>query len=176
MKLLITNLYNLFNMGEVYHIMAIRQAFPNAEIAIDGLYSICNESVCEKLRLNWIGDKKQSNMVVIFAGLFRRMVKPFDCDLVIDLGGDTFSEKPQIRYAVAHALVLLPYAIRNRKYVVISQSIGELKATKLLSKYVLRKAHSVVVRDVKSWHNLYRIGIKSRVAQDLAYGVFYDRY
>lgn len=175
MKLLINNLYNLYNIGEAYHVLAIRNAFPQAEITIDGLYSHCNPRICDNLDLKWMGEKHQSSMVTIILGLLKRLIYPRQYDLVIDLGGDTFSEKPMKKYALAHALTLLPYALHHRKYVIISQSIGKFGLTKPISCYVLKNAREVVVRDSKSHLYLNSIGIQNKLAQDLAYGIFYDR-
>lgn len=170
-RLLVTNMYNLYNKGECYHIAAIRIAFPDYEITVDGLYSFYNQALCNQLRLNWLGQKHHSNIIEILLELMQRMINPPNYDLVIDLGGDTFSERPMVRYAVAHALVLLPFALHKRKYVVVSQSIGRFSITKPLCKFVLSRAKGVVVRDYKSYDYLHSIGIECYLGQDLAYGV-----
>jgi len=173
---LVTNHYNMQNMGEVLQLQALRESMPEDKFTVQGLYSFIDEELCRKMNIDYVGTTKPQSLPKIaltIAKLTARAVVSGvynDYDMVIDLGGDTFSDKPNIKYTIMHSLTLLPFAVARKPYVICSQSIGPFGiTTKPLAKYILRRASAVTVRDATSQEYLSKLGIDSELHPDLAY-------
>ena len=173
---LITNLYNMFNMGEILQLQALREKFPEDRITISSSYSFIDPKLCSELRVEVTGGLRPKGKVGLMIQTAKLTLKAilgadpygkYDC--IIDLGGDTFSDKPSPIYTIAHCLTLLPAAIIHKPYIICSQSIGPFKFTKPLAKFILKRASAVTARDKTTQQYLKRMGVKAELCHDLAY-------
>ena len=88
-------------------------------------------------------------------------------DIVIDLGGDSFSDKGA-RSPINIAAILIALILR-KPVVIYSQSIGPFtKLTMPLAKVCLNKAHFITVREGVTKRYLETIGVKNTVMYELA--------
>jgi colanic acid/amylovoran biosynthesis protein len=165
-RFLITNLYNMFNMGEVLHLRALTGHFKDDEFTLNASYSFVDYRLCDELGVKVVGACTPSRVkyavnlakVLLQAVFWRltgklpsgRLVRAYrSCDAVIDLGGDTFSDSPSLIYTLVHIASLLPAVIMKRPYIICSQSIGPFKTpvTRALASSVLKRALLIMVRD-----------------------------
>jgi len=91
-------------------------------------------------------------------------------DGVISLGGDTFSDKPNIAYSLLHCINLLPAILFHKPYAICSQSIGPFGITKKMAKFVLNRASSITVRDSVSKDYLTKnLNVQCKLHRDIVY-------
>lgn len=175
-KFLITNLYNMYNMGEVLQLQALKENMPKDSFTIQGLYSFIDKELCRRMNIDYVGNARPQSIPRMALAIAKLTAKAVingiynNYDMVIDLGGDTFSDKPNIKYTMMHSLTLLPFAVARKPYVICSQSIGPFGLiTRSLAKFVLKRASAITVREVASQEYLKGIGIESKLHPDLAH-------
>jgi polysaccharide pyruvyl transferase WcaK-like protein len=91
-------------------------------------------ALCNKLGIN------KSNSII------KELKK---ADLIIDMGGDTFSDYPSCLYSIIHSIGLIITILLDKKYVILSQSIGRFNniITRSIAKYVLNRAEYIISRE-----------------------------
>ena len=166
-NILLTNVYNFHNLGEVAQIRALLQSLPDCRFTVSGLYSFVDPGVCKELGIEVAGAPLKMSKVFFVrhvAGLFvratlwrvaRRPKRPHgllgayrDCDVVVDLGGDTFSDDPSPIYTLVHSVGLLLALVMGKPYVISSQSVGPFRTplTRMLARFLLNRAAAVTAR------------------------------
>ncbi len=192
-RVLITNTYNLQNMGEVLQVTSLIRQFPADRFTLAGWYSFLDENVCRELGIDVAGNLRPPGKATLAAqalvGLARTwlwrefgvpklppLLRAYaDSDYVIDLGGDTFSDVPSRAYTLAHCFPLLPALMLRKPYVVCSQSIGPFRSTmtRALARYVLSHAATITARDPLTQRYLVEtLGLddaRIRLCRDLAF-------
>lgn len=173
-NILLTDVYNFYNMGEVMQLRALRESFPEDSITLASSYSFVDTTVCDELDIKVVGSLRPPSkprlaikaLIDVLISLswkiigmpkLNTLLRAYrDCDVILDLGGDTFTDHPSITYTVTHVLSLLPAIILGRPYVVCSQSIGSFKTpmTKILAKFVLNRASLITARDPTTYNYL----------------------
>jgi polysaccharide pyruvyl transferase WcaK-like protein/NAD-dependent dihydropyrimidine dehydrogenase PreA subunit len=188
MKILVTNLFNFFNRGEVMQLEALSRNL-EAELSILSIYSYVDRKVCDLLGVKVVGTHKPRRFLATWAlltllrALLWRLTRSalllnkelrtiLESDLIVDLGGDTFSDEPSILYTIAHSYSLFLAKILGKPYVVLSQSIGPFKMpiTKALAKAILKGALAVTAREPLTYEYLTKdLGLENvYLAPDIA--------
>jgi len=181
MKILLTNVYNLFNKGEVSLVTSLVKNLPNLKFIIAPLYSFLDEELCRKLgikifgRINprpvflllpwsvltlfrvliWSLSHKLLNINPDF--LLNKELKAYlEADMIIDLGGDSFSDETGFGGSLVHIYSLFPALLLNKQFIICSQSIGPFKTpfTRALARFVLNRAKLITVRENITFHYL----------------------
>jgi polysaccharide pyruvyl transferase WcaK-like protein/coenzyme F420-reducing hydrogenase beta subunit len=190
---LLTNLYNCSNMGEVLQLRALVAAFPEDKFTLASWYSFVDKGLCDELGVRVVGPVRPPGKVSLLINAARsiatflswtqlgkpalsRLLRAYvDCDYVVDLGGDTFSDNPSPTYTLAHCFALLPAMLARKPYVVCSQSIGPFRTpfTRLLAQHILKRATRITARDPISYRYLVgELGLDAShvdSCRDLAY-------
>lgn len=165
-KYAIVNLYNMYNSGELMQLQALVNNLPDSQINIISLYSMIDINKCKELGIKYTGIVKPKNrlnaLMVLGKTLILALCNKFginktnkiikeikSADLIIDMGGDTFSDYPSCLYSIIHSIGLIIVILLNKKFVILSQSIGRFNnfITKNIAKYVLSKAEYIIVRE-----------------------------
>lgn len=201
MKILLTNVYDLFNKGEVALVTGLVKNLPDSEFIIASLYSFLNKELCRKWgikifgRINprpaflllpwfiltlfrafvWSLSHKLLNINPDF--LLNKELKAYlGADLIIDLGGDNFSDETGFGGSLVHIYSLLPALLFNKPFVICSQSIGPFKThfTRVLAKFILNRAKLITVREPITFRYLVndlriRVGEHLHLIPDLAF-------
>lgn len=182
-RFMITNLYNMYNLGEVLQLRTLVQHLPQDTFVIDDTYTFVDKEVCKSLKVDTIGTGSPSKLSFVKAVVKALLSKSSviraikSCDAIIDLGGDTFSDNPSPLYTLVHVASLIPAMRTGRPYIICSQSIGPFKSpiTRLLAKYVLSHALLVTARDPVSYKYLTEsMGLDSakvHLVPDLAFSM-----
>ena len=188
----IVNLYNMYNTGELMQLLALRKALPkNDKVTLISFYSFVNKEACSNNNIEYAGkeqpDASYIKMAITFfsiiiqailfkLGISRKnnILKALhNSDIVLDMGGDTFSDNVSILYTITHSIPLLVCIIINKPYIVFSQSLGIYKTlvTKVLAKLLLKKAKLITARENYTIEYLRDIGISSNIIAmpDIAY-------
>ena len=194
-RFVITNLYNMYNYGEIMQLVPLCRDIRDCEINIFSLYSIIDKDKCEELGIRYVGDVAPSgkikvirnSIILLLQSILIKLgvIKPKgilkvikDSDLVIDMGGDTFSDYPSIMYSLVHMVSLYIAVLLNKKYVILSQSVGRFSniITKRLAKYVLNKAAYITVREHRTFEYLTKeVGISPQIVKPVPeIGYLYD--
>jgi len=192
-KILLTNIYNFHNKGEMAQLYALRNSLPNNEFTTAPFYSFVSKKECEKLGINIAGrvqplskNKLFSWAAIILARtilwkiirqdwiLNRELLAYKNCDMIIDLGGDTFSDVPSVKYTLIHCFSLLPAITFGKPYIICSQSIGKFKTfyTRALAKFILNRAKAITPREQVTKNylaNNLKIKNKKTYVLDLAF-------
>jgi len=191
-QFLVTNLYNMYNTGEMMQLKALRSHFAKDKFTIASIYSIISKSECNCLKIGYVGSQlppskpllilKAVNLLLQAAMVKISLTKPkgiiksyIDCDIIIDLGGDTFSDDVSSIYTLAHCFSLLPAIILGKEYIICSQSIGKFKTTitKKLARFILNRAKLITTREAESTRYIKEeLKIKPEIIRqtvDLAY-------
>lgn len=191
-QFLITNLYNMYNAGEIMQLEALRRNFPRDQFTIASVYSIISLKECARLKVGYTGNIKPPPKIrlvikaisLLLQALLTRLgvvktkgiVRAYsDSDMIIDLGGDTLSDDVSLIYTLAHCYSLLLAVILDKDYILCSQSIGKFKTifTRLLAKFVLKRARLIITREAESTRYIKEeLGIPGelvRQAIDIAY-------
>lgn len=173
-NILLTNVYNFYNMGEMMQLRALREGFPSDSITLASPYAFVDPTICDELDIKVVGSleppSKPRLAVKALADVFtsfswkttgiprlNTLLKAYrDSDVILDLGGDTFTDYPSIAYTAAHVMSLLPAILLSKPYVVCSQSIGPFKTpiTRALARFILNKASLVTARDPTTYNYL----------------------
>jgi colanic acid/amylovoran biosynthesis protein len=174
MKLLFTNIFNFSNRGEVLQLEALIRHL-KAEFSVLSIYSYIDQKMCEVFGVRVVGTYRPRRLLHLaiwalyttFRALLWRLThissflneelrEILRSDIIVDLGGDTFSDEPSILYAVAHSYSLILAKLLTKPYIVLSQSIGPFKTplTRLLAKIILRGALVITVREPLSYSYL----------------------
>ena len=174
MKILLTNVCDLYNKGEVTLVTTIANNLPNSEIMIAPIFSFINRELCVRLKIKvfgrisplpkpllllwsvalvlraalWSAFKKAFNINLAFL-LSRELQAYSKADLIIDLGGDTFSDDYGVFSTCIHCYSLFLGFLFNKPYFICSQSIGPFKNsfTRFLAKATLQRAEMITVRE-----------------------------
>lgn len=176
-KYLLTNVYNYDNQGEMAQVKSLVDNLKGSFIVVP-MVSNVDKRFCDRLKIKiqgrlkplpkllfmlWLG----SFIIRAKLGLFlNRELKAYrDCDMILDLSGDTFSDEPHPLQTVLHCCQLLPAIFMNKPYVLVSQSIGTFKTsfTKKLAKYVLFHARLIIARENITVDYLKSLGIEKNV-------------
>jgi len=202
-QFLITNLYNMYNTGEMMQLKALRNYFDKDKFTIASIYSIIKFTIasiysiistdeCKNIKVGYAGSKTPQSKslllvkaiglllqaIVVKIGLFKpkNIISAYtDCDVIIDLGGDTFSDDVSPVYTLAHCFSLLPAIILGKEYIICSQSIGKFKTpiTKALAHFILNKAKLITTREAETTRYIIEeLKIKPEIIRqtmDLAY-------
>lgn len=83
-----------------------------------------------------------------------------DCDLLVDLSGDTLSEDYGVACMVSHLMPICYALLLERPVVLCAQTIGPLKHTRLLARYALNRVSLITVRETLSYEYLGTIGVR----------------
>jgi len=166
-RVLVVNTYNFQNMGEVLQLEALTKILQGDTLSLASWYSYVDRTICEDLGISVAGATRPPDKVTLLLqaasslarlALWRQAGVPApagilkaydDCDFVVDLGGDTFSDSPSPVYTLAHCFALIPALMLGKPYTICSQSIGPFKTpiTRALAHYVLSHAQSITARD-----------------------------
>lgn len=170
MKLLVVNLYNMYNKGELMQLKGLRTLRPNDDISILGLYSYLDDIECKRLNIKIVGAVRPGKVLTkLFTKELWRTYR--NSDLILDFGGDTFNDIRAWYYVPAHCLSLLIAWVMRKPYIIVSQSFTGFRHTfnNLLARYVLRRAKEIVVRDMPSYVYLHKLRLSPRVCHDISY-------
>ncbi len=190
-KLLLTSVFNLHNKGEIMQVEGLTRSLPGADFLVLGLFSYLPPALVYRYGLQVVGRHKPYFIPVFFiwfmllllrAALWRvlglqfllnsMLKKVLACDLAVDLGGDTFADKPHLFYSLSHIGVLILMRLLKLPYAVVSQTIGPFNNpfTRLAARSVLKKAVVVTVRDRTSLSYLQTLGLKHvHIAPDIGF-------
>lgn len=165
-KYTVVNLYNMYNYGELMQLTALKHNLTHSDITLFSLYSIVDSDKCAELDVKYCGDIKPIGIkgiviktvkLTLLAALDYLGIKPVrgqlkilkDSDVIIDMGGDTFSDYPSMTYTFMHSASLLLATLLRKDYVILSQSVGEFNniITKNIAKYFLSRANYIVIRE-----------------------------
>lgn len=165
LKIVITNLFNKSSESEMLQLEALTSSITNAE------YIILPENNKPYTRLNSVW----ATVKMLFSIKSHRQVR--NSDIVISQSGDVFSDSPSIAYSLLSMANLLPAIIHRKPYILCSQTIGEFKTpfTLALAKYVMHRAKAISVRDPLSKEYLTKLGINSKLYNDMVYLVATER-
>lgn len=174
MNILLTNVYDLFNLGEVALVTSLVKNLHEPKFRIASLYSFLDEEICQKLGVKIVGQASPRPAFFLFfwftLTLFRailwsilhklfnihpnfllnRELKAYlESDLIVDLGGDNFSDESGFGGSLIHGYSLLLAILLDKPFIICSQSIGPFKTyfTKSLAKYIMSKASLITVRE-----------------------------
>jgi len=166
-KYLLANVYNYDNQGEMSQVISLVENL-NGRFSVVPMVSKVDYKLCYKYGINIEGRLRPlpkplfilwmmllQVRVLIYRilplGIFlNRELRAYrDCDMILDLSGDTFSDDPHPLQTVLHCLQLLPAIFMNKPYVLVSQSIGVFRTllTRKLAKYVLNHARLIITRE-----------------------------
>lgn len=166
--ILFTNIYNFCNRGEILQLEALTKHLRGSELSVLSIYSFIDQRVCENLGVKVVGTLKPRHSLHlgiwalytalrallwrlthlnIFLG--KELKEILHSDVIVDQGGDTFSDDSGIIYTVAHSYSLLLAWILGKPYIICSQTVGPFKnpITRLLSKLLLRGALAIIARE-----------------------------
>lgn len=177
---LVTNLYNMHNMGEVLQLKSLVKNLPEDVFTLEASYTYLDPKICSELGVNYMNEgvpsrvKYAARVAKTLLGKSNTAKAIREADAVIDLGGDTLSDNPSPLYTLVHCATLMPAIRLGCPYIICSQSVGPFKTpiTKALAKQVLRRAMLVTIRDPISYSYVKNlIGDASHVhhVPDLAY-------
>lgn len=200
MKILLTNVYDLFNKGEIALVTSLVKNIPNTEFMFAPFYSFLDIELCKKLGIKIFGrtNPRPAFLLLFWSTLtlFRAFIwfllhklfsiKPdfllneelkayLDANLIVDLGGDNFSDDTGFGGSLVHSYSLLFTLLFNRPFIICSQSIGPFRTffTRVLAKYILNKACLITAREpITENYLLYDLKIRSNHLQlipDLAF-------
>jgi len=155
MNIVVTNLYNMYNLGSVHDLMLLKKLLPDSKIYVFSLFClsrkmkgvVCLNKKIEKPIDIFINMKN-------FASTIRNTKFWRNIDIIIDLAGDTLND---VNYSVFHPFLyflnLLPAFIYRIPYIIFFQSIGPFKwkVNKLLASFIIKKAALVIVRETYSF-------------------------
>ena len=166
MSILITNVFNFFNKGEVMQLEALVRGLRTASFSILSIYSYIDPEICEELGLKLVGGLRPKPLLSLWAlltllraTLWRiiglrillndELKEILNSDVIVDLGGDTFADRPSPIYTIAHIYSLLLARIIGKPYIVCSQTIGPFRnrVTRLLARFILRYALAITARE-----------------------------
>lgn len=166
-KYLLTNVYNYDNQGEMAQVMGLVQNLKGAFVVVPMCSSV-NKAFCDKLGIKVVGRLKPlpkplfivwllflSLRALLYSVLplnilLNRELRAYrDCDMILDLSGDTFSDDPHPLQTVLHCFQLLPAIFLHKPYILVSQSVGMFRTyfTKRLACYILRYAKLIIARE-----------------------------
>lgn len=184
-KILVTNVFNLYNLGELLQLEALANRF---KISLLSIYSYLDERQCKRLGVNVLGKTRPRDLLgfpLWFMALslraylyhwtgkrffLNKMLKEaLDHDLVIDLGGDTFHDR-DLLYLLSHTWTLKLIQLLGLPYMCLSQTILLTGRHKRRAEKVLREAKKIVVRDSESYNALLSMKLSNvQLAPDLAF-------
>jgi len=207
LRVLLTNVFNFFNKGEEAMIasvaMGVKKHFPDVEFAIVPIYSYIDMNTCKRYGIEVSGHMYPPSKlrlglrasILLIRMLLSSLISAFgirpnsllgrelrsytDSDVVIDLGGDTFSDDPSIIYNMLHCFSLLPAIFFKKPFIIMAQSIGPFKTpvSKFVAKFILDQAVFITAREVRTKNYLSKLGVKRPVYEttDLAFMLEPDR-
>ena len=167
-RILITNVFNFFNKGEVMQLEALVRGLRTASFSILSIYSYIDLKICEELGVKLVGGLRPKPLpllslwallTLLRATLWRiiglrillndELREILHSDVIVDLGGDTFTDDPSPMYMIAHIYSLLLASIIGKPYIVCSQTIGPFRnrVTRLLARSILRYALAITARE-----------------------------
>ncbi|MCW4001027.1 MAG: polysaccharide pyruvyl transferase family protein [Candidatus Bathyarchaeota archaeon] len=174
MKVLLTNVCDLYNKGEVALVTTVAKNFPQSELMIAPLFSFIDSALCTKLKISVWGRLKPLpkplllvwvTLVLLRAGawsflnkvcrvnmayLLNRELRAYSrADLIVDLGGDTFSDDYGFLASCMHCYSLFLAILLGKPYFVCSQTIGPFKTplTRFFARFILARAQMITVRE-----------------------------
>lgn len=174
MKILLTNICDLYNKGEVALVSSVADNLSNSEITIVPIFSFINPELCSRLRIKVQGRSSPPSIPLLFlwsvATLCRAVLWSFinnlfkaklslllnkeltaykNTDLMVDLGGDTFSDDYGSLSTCLHCYSLFLGMLFKKPYFICSQSIGPFRnnLTRFLAKFILNRANVISVRE-----------------------------
>lgn len=174
MRILLTNVYDMFNKGEVILVTSLVKNLPGVEFTLAPLYSFLDVEFCKKLGIKIFGRTSPRHGILLLfwstltlsrAFLWSFLHKLFrvrigvllnkeveaylDANLIVDLGGDNFSDDSGFGGSLVHSYSLLFALLFNKPFIICSQSIGPFKniLTKNLARYILNRASLITVRE-----------------------------
>jgi len=196
MKILLTNVFNFYNRGEMLQVEALTQNI-KANYGLFSVFSYLDPQKIKKYNLEVLGHKRREPLFLPFFLLWfgsllirsflwrifhfsfflnKTLKKIRSYDFIVDLGGDTFSDKPNILYSLSHIIVLFLMMSLDKKYIILSQTIGVFPFTQILARYILKNATRISVRDYISAQRLYSLGINQiTIAPDIAFLINHNR-
>lgn len=170
-KILLTDVFNLYNRGEQLQIDALINNIPNP-FGFLSLYSIINKSYCVKNNIEVLGSYRPFSLFKLFpfllilylrAYLYKKTKLTFwlndllnqirSYTLAINLGGETFTTNSNLFYAFKHIYTLNLLNCLNIPYVILSQTITlDEGLTSKFAKSVLDNALFISVRDEATYN------------------------
>lgn len=193
LKYLLINVYNYDNQGEMAQVMSLVENL-EGDFTIVPVCSDVDVAFCKRLGIKIAGRTKRIPRLMFMAwllvfimraGMYKLVplqlflgeeLRAFrDCDMVLDLSGDTFSDDRSPLQSLLHCAQLLPAILMSKPFVLVSQSIGRFTTplTRALARYVLMKSSMIIARESISEQYLVdelRIpGSKVRLAVDVGF-------
>lgn len=170
-KILLTDVFNLYNRGEQLQIDALINNIPNP-FGFLSLYSIINKPYCVKNNIEVLGSYRPFSLFKLFpfllilylrAYLYKKTKLTFwlndllnqirSYTLAINLGGETFTTNSNLFYAFKHIYTLNLLNCLNIPYVILSQTITlDEGLTSKFAKSVLDNALFISVRDEATYN------------------------
>ena len=176
-KYLLTNVYNYDNQGEMAQVMGLVNNLKGS-FAVVPMVSKVDRGFCERLNIQIKGrDKPLPKLLFILwigsflirakLGIFlNQEIRAYrDCDVVLSMGGDTFSDEQHPLQTILHCCQLLPAIFMNKPYILASQSIGVFKTsfTRKVARYVLSHSKLIIARENITVEYLKSMGIDKNV-------------
>lgn len=175
-RLLIVDLYNFYNLGEVAQLNALINELRDFDFTVLSLCSYTDAEACKKLGVEVIGSLKPRKPILVLASkllamflrayLYRLFRTKFllneelnallESDVIVRLGGEMYTFESIVN-TLFHSYTLLLAKILGKQYVIISQSIGPIKRVKRLARYILNGAKLITVRDSGSYNFLINV-------------------
>ena len=101
-------------------------------------------------------------------GMFQFLPSLFDADVLISGGGSLLQDVTSLKSLLYYLGLIYTALVLGKKVRIFSQGIGPInsKIGKILTKFALKKAEKITVRDSKSQELLTDWGIKSELVKD----------
>jgi polysaccharide pyruvyl transferase CsaB len=101
-------------------------------------------------------------------GMFQFLPALFDSDILISGGGSLLQDVTSFKSLIYYLAVIYSALILGKKVRIFAQGIGPInsKIGQFLTKFALKKAEKITVRDTKSQELLTNWGIESELVQD----------
>ena len=101
-------------------------------------------------------------------GMFKFLPSLFDADVLISGGGSLLQDVTSLKSLLYYLGLIYTALVLGKKVRIFSQGIGPInsKIGKILTKFALKKAEKITVRDSKSQELLTDWGIKSELVKD----------
>ncbi len=89
-------------------------------------------------------------------------------DILVSGGGSLLQDVTSLKSLIYYLIVIYSAIILNKKFIIYAQGIGPIKSFvgKILTKFALKKAGKISVRDIKSQELLRSWGINSELVND----------
>ena len=177
-RMLVTNLFNSWNHGEILSLQAIVSFLgaTDRQIVVCCPYAIVDKKMLpEGVSYSGRESRRASGLryyLNVLINLFYLMKELRRCTVVLDVGGDTISDQDGVVYTLAHCASILLSHVFSKPVIVMPQTILPFKYgfTRRIAKAALNSCLGVFVREQRGYDYLRSLGVKvDGICFDLAF-------